>query len=984
MDMKGLSSFISEVRKAGSDQDKVNKRVEKELAKIRKKFKNAAKLKGYDRKKYICKMLYIYMLGYDLNTGHIEAVNLISSNKYSEKHVGYLACSLLLNEDHELVTLITQSLKRDIESNIPDYQCLALSTVANIGGREQAEELALTVQKVLVKNTTTMEVKKKAALTLLRLFRKYPEIISPEDWSDRIVNLMNIGDLGVCTSVMSLILGLVASDPQGYANSVENAISILVKLVINKSYPRQYLYYGLPAPWLQIKLLRLLQYYPMPEDSGLKKNIHQVIGRLIYSVMKIKKGEKMSRLNALHSVLFECLNVLIHYDSDNKMLKDGVKLLGKYLDDKDANLRYLSLDTFARMVYSTHEDVVQGICTKQNTILVALKDPDISIRRRALDLLYSMCNNTNASEIVGELLEYLPLSDFEIREELVLKIAILAENFAADLTWYVDVMINLITTSGDFVSKEIWYRVAQVITNSDDDTLRKYAAKTIYLNILETSAHERIVKLAGYILGEYGVLLHDDNVVTFMDQFKVLLTKFELVNDETKSLLLNCFMKIYNLDDENSVRGRIKNLFKRLMDNVDQELQQRAVEYYNLCESGQDITQIVLDIIPKFPETDENILIAKIRSKQKGATESNIRQQKHFGEKDSTTTNEEDSTDTNDIHLSKQTDDAEPSNNDNNLLDMGENTTNNNNTLLGDLDDILNVPGLADAQPTAPPQHTQQANELDIFDFGGSSSQNNPPPQVEQDESGEIVNEQAEKEAEALYENLRISNSGVAIEDDLIQIYVESQFKDFRGRMKLSFGNKSNGSIEEVRSTMDFPRELEVTKTATSPIITQDAQISQYVNIICKHPFTDPLKFSLYFTYKHKHYRFNIRLPVELHKFMTPKHFDGSTQFFNVWNEFGKKDEHMDVIKAEGDILDIKKCEEILRGHNLSNLSSFDKNPNNLVGSGEMHFSEVETKHFVFVRLQTNPQAKAYRLTTRGDHPTTTKHFHESIKKHLN
>jgi len=34
-----------------------------------------------------------------------------------------------------------------------------------------------------------------------------------------------------------------------------------------------------------------------------------------------------------------------------------------------------------------------------------LKDPDISIRRRALDLLYGMCDVTNAKEIVEELLQ---------------------------------------------------------------------------------------------------------------------------------------------------------------------------------------------------------------------------------------------------------------------------------------------------------------------------------------------------------------------------------------------------------------------------------------------------------------------------------------------------------------------------------------------------------------------------------------------------
>jgi AP-2 complex subunit alpha len=110
---------------------------------------------------------------------------------------------------------------------------------------------------------------------------------------------------------------------------------------------------------------------------------------------------------------------------------------------------------------------------------LALKDNDISIRRRALDLLYSMCNKANASQIVGELLSYLPLSNYELREELVLKIAILAERFAEDFTWYVDVILNLISSSGDFVSEDIWYRVIQIVTDRDEK-LKKYAAQTVF------------------------------------------------------------------------------------------------------------------------------------------------------------------------------------------------------------------------------------------------------------------------------------------------------------------------------------------------------------------------------------------------------------------------------------------------------------------------------------------------------------------------
>lgn len=40
--------------------------------------------------------------------------------------------------------------------------------------------------------------------------------------------------------------------------------------------------------------------------------------------------------------------------------------------------------------------------------------------------------------------------------------AILAEKYATDYTWYVDVILKLIRIAGDYVSEEVWYRVIQV------------------------------------------------------------------------------------------------------------------------------------------------------------------------------------------------------------------------------------------------------------------------------------------------------------------------------------------------------------------------------------------------------------------------------------------------------------------------------------------------------------------------------------------
>lgn len=89
-----------------------------------------------------------------------------------------------------------------------------------------------------------------------------------------------------------------------------------------------------------------------------------------------------------------------------------------------------------------------------------------------------MCDRSNAQAIVGEMLSYLETADYSIREEMVLKVAILAEKYATDYSWYVDTILMLIRVAGDYVSDEVWHRVVQIVVNRED--VQAYAAKTVF------------------------------------------------------------------------------------------------------------------------------------------------------------------------------------------------------------------------------------------------------------------------------------------------------------------------------------------------------------------------------------------------------------------------------------------------------------------------------------------------------------------------
>ncbi len=146
----------------------------------------------------------------------MEAVALISSTKFSEKQVGYIATSVLLHENLEFVRLVINTMQKDLLSRDENYQCMALTAIANMGGREFAEALSGEVLKLLTSSSTRTVVRKKAALCVLRLFRRNPDIVSVDTFALKLCNLLQERDLGALLSSMSLLCGVVSHNPEGY------------------------------------------------------------------------------------------------------------------------------------------------------------------------------------------------------------------------------------------------------------------------------------------------------------------------------------------------------------------------------------------------------------------------------------------------------------------------------------------------------------------------------------------------------------------------------------------------------------------------------------------------------------------------------------------------------------------------------------------------------------------------------------------------
>ena len=600
--VRGLKNYIQEIRGCTTKEAEAE-RVQKELGKIRKKYTSSKALTTYDKKKYLWKLMYTKMLGYDVDFGHKQAMDMMAASTYAEKQVGYVVCGMFLSENDALLRLVINSVRTDLLSRNEAFQCLALEFTANVGGAEFAQLLAADVLSVVAHGATRPLVRKKAAFCMLRLLRKSVDdsIIVADEWGVRMASLLEDDDLGVLLGLTSLLIGIVSKDYRGYEACVPRLVVILERLR-ERDVPQHYTYYGIPTPWLQVKILRALQYFPAPEDPAVLASLRSAIKDIISGNDPVKNPNKN---NAVHAIVFEAAATAVSIDDDELMLL-VVNLMVRFLAVREANLRYLALENLSRL--SQPYQISQAIAKHRKTIIACLADPDSSIAGGALNLLFTTANTGTGSEIVDELLPLIESTDGALQEDLVLKAAILAERFPSSPSWYVDTMLRLIMYMGDTPSNEIWHSVLHLVSSREE--LHAHAVEKTVAILQDGTVNEAFLQCAAYILGEYGAA----DAADARTQFVLLHRHYHGASSQAKAMMLNCYEKMRTRAAGSDCGATFAKTVDSIMDserrNIDPEIQQRALEYFALA-SNPELAGVALKELPRW-EVKNSVLLRKL------------------------------------------------------------------------------------------------------------------------------------------------------------------------------------------------------------------------------------------------------------------------------------------------------------------------------------------------------------------------------------
>ncbi|KAF3942058.1 hypothetical protein ABW19_dt0202461 [Dactylella cylindrospora] len=327
----------------------------------------------------ILKLIYLEMFGHSMSWASFHVLEVMSSQKFVQKRVGYLAAVQSFRLDTDVLMLATNLLKKDLSSPNQFELSLAINGLSHIVSPSLARDL--TPDLIAKMNHSNPYIRKKAVLVMYKIFLQFPEALRTS--FPRLRERLEDSDESVISATVNVICELARKNPKNYLPLAPQLFNLLTTSKNN---------------WMTIKVIKLFASLTPLEPRLVKK--------LVPPITNIIKT------TSAMSLLYECINGLIsggllsHLSGSQEgedLATLCVNKLRGFLVEGDSNLKYVALLALTKMT-KTHGYLVAA---EKDVVLECIDDEDVSIRLRALELVVGMVDVEILQQVVGRLLRQL-------------------------------------------------------------------------------------------------------------------------------------------------------------------------------------------------------------------------------------------------------------------------------------------------------------------------------------------------------------------------------------------------------------------------------------------------------------------------------------------------------------------------------------------------------------------------------------------------
>lgn len=421
--------------------------VKKEAAHIRDLFREGDKA---FRRQNIAKLLFFHMNGYPTDFGMTECIKLCASNKYNDKRVAYLGLMILVDETVEVLMLMTNCLQQDLHSEDLHIISLALNVLGDIASEEMVRDLLPYIERHLL--SPNPYIRKKASLAAVRAVRK----LSQEETANILRGAPVVFDLRSSAVHISATALVNALCKQSRTN-VTILQPVVVPIILNLL--RDHLLLpnnrggavvgSVRNPFLQVKLLYTLRIVLEP---GASVELLESASDILAQVLANTNNAKIAGC----AVLYECVRTIMSLSVDKSLRTLSATILGNFLGHREPTVRYIALQELTRVVDIDGLGVLAKVDGYKERVMGALREADSTMRKRALELVFRICNESNITEVVGELLGYIEKSTaVEQKQDACWKIFILLDRFGPSDEWKVETFVKTLSCADTATPEEL-------------------------------------------------------------------------------------------------------------------------------------------------------------------------------------------------------------------------------------------------------------------------------------------------------------------------------------------------------------------------------------------------------------------------------------------------------------------------------------------------------------------------------------------------
>ena len=556
----------------------------------------------------LCKAIYMQMMGYQTSFMQMSCINLLASSDFTEKRIAYSALSLVIDSTSQVLLLATSTIKKDLQNkDSTEIQALALNAIGDVCTPDMCRELGMEVAN-LIQSTGDSNVKKRAACAAVVIIKNCPEMI--DSYIDKIPTLLEDRTHSVCLSGIYLVIEMINKKPT-IIEKIKKYHSMFVKYeksLLSVSYSPEFDVNGITDPFLQAKILEIMQYTAKDD-----KDLIDELADLFVSVQSITESSRQTG----YALQYEIIKTINNLNASSGMKSLSNNILGKFLSSNDYNLKYIALNTLKDVARKD----LSSIQKHRGVILEFLKDNDISLQKRALDLIYLIINKNNLKKITRECLIFLPKAEDEIKFELTKKLQDSIVKYSLSYKWEIDSLIKMVINSKGKIYEDVLSQIINAILKVKDLYIYSAHKAFIALKMKKNENNPSLVKLCIYIIGELCTYLIKNNTLNCKNEtvtvnendvlnlFREIGAKHSSLGNETViEYLLNALVKLLIRIPEK--RNEIESIIKTYRRSYFSEVQSRALEYLQFNESDKaDVKKNMVEPVPlpkKKEDEEEN------------------------------------------------------------------------------------------------------------------------------------------------------------------------------------------------------------------------------------------------------------------------------------------------------------------------------------------------------------------------------------------